>query len=421
MFRTTTPAGTNPVLIRSNIPPQWRPARRVDLCSIPNVPVSPFVEAWAQYAYFGFSDNWWFPDGPADVWRRTLNVNTWQWVTDPQNRSNTANSSDWPSLSTFRVTGWREVTDQGQDALWARFDGEAQSVQLYTGGGRNIWYPHVNLALEQPDVVRLFFTECISPGTYAAKFVRAIHQFDEGETEPYPYYSAEIGLKTESPYCTHRDGARFYGKWSVDFARESLNYRLLYLDPMYRYAVRAVLYQEGGNDVVEAVTLCGSVVAARTIRPGVPETLWVDVPSGLYQDARVELGVNRLQGDCAVLACLDVYQYEGLAGHGGGAQGRRTQPPLTSPSLVVTAVACDAATIKYELPRAARVSLTIFNLAGQAVRALVSPERLPRPAGSYTVTWDGRNGRGQAAPGGIYFCRLQTDLGPLCHKLVLTR
>ena len=48
-------------------------------------------------------------------------------------------------------------------------------------------------------------------------------------------------------------------------------------------------------------------------------------------------------------------------------------------------------------------TLRIFNLLGQEVRTLVDEVQ---EAGSYTVTWDGRNGSGQEVPSGIYFYRL---------------
>ena len=60
--------------------------------------------------------------------------------------------------------------------------------------------------------------------------------------------------------------------------------------------------------------------------------------------------------------------------------------------------------LRYEIPRAAHVSLVIFNSLGQEVRRLV--ERI-QPAGYHQVTWNGRDERGKPVPSGLYHYRLQ--------------
>ncbi|MBN2564858.1 MAG: immune inhibitor A, partial [Candidatus Eisenbacteria bacterium] len=60
-------------------------------------------------------------------------------------------------------------------------------------------------------------------------------------------------------------------------------------------------------------------------------------------------------------------------------------------------------TIGYALPEPARVSIEIYNVAGRKVATLVDG---PRDAGTHTVTWDGRNSRGQELGSGVYFCRM---------------
>ncbi len=57
-------------------------------------------------------------------------------------------------------------------------------------------------------------------------------------------------------------------------------------------------------------------------------------------------------------------------------------------------------TIKYGLPKNSHVKLTIFNLAGQAVRTLVDKNE---PAGFKQISWDGKNSVGAQVPQGIYF------------------
>ncbi|RMF69991.1 MAG: T9SS C-terminal target domain-containing protein [Calditrichaeota bacterium] len=61
-------------------------------------------------------------------------------------------------------------------------------------------------------------------------------------------------------------------------------------------------------------------------------------------------------------------------------------------------------TIRYQLPEAGRVTLTIYNLLGQKVRTLVNQNR---SSGSYTVVWDGRNDAGKELSSGVYLYKLK--------------
>jgi len=57
-------------------------------------------------------------------------------------------------------------------------------------------------------------------------------------------------------------------------------------------------------------------------------------------------------------------------------------------------------TINYGLPKDSDVNLTVFNLAGQAVKTLISEQQ---SAGFKSVNWDGSSNSGAQVPQGIYF------------------
>ena len=61
-------------------------------------------------------------------------------------------------------------------------------------------------------------------------------------------------------------------------------------------------------------------------------------------------------------------------------------------------------TIKYALPQAADVELTVYNVFGQVVRTLVAEYQ---SAGRYAVEWDATNDSGHSLSSGMYFYRLQ--------------
>ena len=61
-------------------------------------------------------------------------------------------------------------------------------------------------------------------------------------------------------------------------------------------------------------------------------------------------------------------------------------------------------TIKYQLPKAGRVHLKIFNIMGQEVRTLIDENKLP---GYYEVIWDGKDNRENMVASGVYIYKIQ--------------
>ncbi|RMI04727.1 MAG: DNRLRE domain-containing protein, partial [Calditrichaeota bacterium] len=63
-----------------------------------------------------------------------------------------------------------------------------------------------------------------------------------------------------------------------------------------------------------------------------------------------------------------------------------------------------ATTIVFELPRASRVTLLVFDVTGQKVRTLIGGQM---PAGKHRIQWDGTDASGKPAVSGVYFYRLE--------------
>ena len=75
-------------------------------------------------------------------------------------------------------------------------------------------------------------------------------------------------------------------------------------------------------------------------------------------------------------------------------------------------------TIAYDLPKNGHVHLVIYDLLGRHIKALVDEHK---PAGSFRITWDGRDENGLPVAGGLYFCRLQAGEYEKVVKMVLVR
>jgi hypothetical protein len=74
--------------------------------------------------------------------------------------------------------------------------------------------------------------------------------------------------------------------------------------------------------------------------------------------------------------------------------------------------------VRYSLATEGPVSIEVLDLAGRAVRTLVSG---PQKAGRYTADWRGQDDAGRKLANGIYFCRFTVGDHREVRKLLLTR
>jgi hypothetical protein len=74
--------------------------------------------------------------------------------------------------------------------------------------------------------------------------------------------------------------------------------------------------------------------------------------------------------------------------------------------------------ILFNLPRPARVTITVYNLLGQKVKKLIDQEKAP---GSYRVRWDGSNDAGETVATGLYMYRLQAGDEVRIKKMLMVK
>ncbi len=75
-------------------------------------------------------------------------------------------------------------------------------------------------------------------------------------------------------------------------------------------------------------------------------------------------------------------------------------------------------TIQVGLAETGQVRLAVYDLLGRRVAVLMEGQR---PAGRYTVRWDGRDEAGRPVAAGLYLYRLETGQVVLTRPLVLVR
>jgi hypothetical protein len=75
--------------------------------------------------------------------------------------------------------------------------------------------------------------------------------------------------------------------------------------------------------------------------------------------------------------------------------------------------------ISYSLPKEAPVTFEVYNMLGVKVRTLMSGET--RSAGTYTVSWDGKNDGGVSMPSGVYLYRVVAGSYLASKKMTLLK
>lgn len=75
-------------------------------------------------------------------------------------------------------------------------------------------------------------------------------------------------------------------------------------------------------------------------------------------------------------------------------------------------------TIRYTLPSKGRVAIDVYDARGERVASLLDEEK---PAGAYTLPWDGSDDNGARVSSGLYFARVTHASGTKSYKMVLLK
>lgn len=77
-----------------------------------------------------------------------------------------------------------------------------------------------------------------------------------------------------------------------------------------------------------------------------------------------------------------------------------------------------ATTLKYDLPEASHVTLTIYDITGRTVKILVNSHQ---EAGYKSIRWDGTNDRGEPVSAGMYLYRIRAGQYVETKKMVMLK
>jgi hypothetical protein len=142
-----------------------------------------------------------------------------------------------------------------------------------------------------------------------------------------------------------------------------------------------------------------------------------------YPALPVEVGYYNTPGSASGVAVAESYAYVADGPYFGiydvsQALGTDDNLPISVPQTVTLYPAYPnpfnpATTIRFDLPQASAVTMTVYNLAGQSVETLVD-NRLS--AGTHTVSFDGSR-----FSSGMYFCTLKAGEFSETNKMLLVK
>jgi hypothetical protein len=333
--------------------------------------------------------------------------------------------ADFPVTSRGGTAAWHQRTLNGAWEVWASVG--ATRFNLSASPDSNSTYPSLDALVGldstgSPQTQALYsaWTEQVAPDSISElRFVKHDLTGMDAKRQVDPSHTVECGRPEPSLYCRYRTGYRETRGVAFDFATDSVSYELAYLDPVYAYLAEIVVMHDGPGQFEEAVRVRGRELARVRFGSEKPETLRVIIPKSLYQGGNsLPLSLVRVNGSYASLAGLRLYAFERTISRDGGVMASLS-PGRAEPFTLECgpSPAHGAVRIRWQVPAASRVCLSIYDPSGRLVRTLTDKAT----AGDMHVTsWDGLDARGRHVAGGIYFCTLDNGAKRISRKLVLT-
>lgn len=140
----------------------------------------------------------------------------------------------------------------------------------------------------------------------------------------------------------------------------------------------------------------------------------------------IDAGIANYIWNSETLIDLSSDEYIGLAPDMGAYEYDGTVSTASTPTVPLSYVLHQnypnpfnpTTTIRYSLPEAGSIKLTVFDIQGREVMTFHTAEKSP---GNHEVQWNGRNQQGNQVSTGVYFCRLHAGSFSQTIKIVYLR
>ena len=114
----------------------------------------------------------------------------------------------------------------------------------------------------------------------------------------------------------------------------------------------------------------------------------------------------------------DVLAYFNVPGDAGSVTGTGNVPGFTFATSQYPNPFNPSTTIKYSMPQAGHLQLSVYNVRGQLVNTLIDGQV---PAGEGQIFWDGADNLGTAAASGVYFYEARAAGEVIIGKMTLLK
>jgi hypothetical protein len=406
----------------------WQRAGAVMCASVPDggmpivqqvsqLPAShPFVEAYGDRVYI--------------VWRDLQSgciVMAAKYVWGMWEQSVVFAAGDFPACSKLGAVAFEQPDAVLADDIWAHVSG--LPYNLSESPNVSSEYPHLDAGIGLYDTMTVVdtiygtWTENVGQSLYSVRFRKLgiPMQGMAGAMPPTPPSNTAVcGDQTASPYCLTRSGFNSSAGAAVDCGSDSLSYLMKYVDPRYNYLAEFTVAPDQRLPSEQSVRVQGEEIARLRFGPGRANTARLVVPRRFYENGTtLPVTLRRLTGERVTLAGLKLYAFSPRRRQADGVAAEVT-PVVIEPRLY-NAAPCPSrgrTVLRYQVPRPMHVTLKIHDATGRTVRTVLDSKR---PAGVYSLTWDGRDEHGRMSPNGIYFCTMKAGDYKSGKKLVISR
>lgn len=237
----------------------------------------------------------------------------------------------------------------------------------------------------------------LRPGDYQWGFCNTIDDLSHPKFEA----AKEISTATRTPISHHKSIPSITPGGEFDLAQPSWTSEPVISENQWRSYVynvevhsscRVIVDYENGKNCRAVLGSDGITLSEKIISGTGSDTVPVYWPQGMHS-----IRVHAYGGSIKVTNITIEVLATGIKQNEKLLVDTKLEPNYPNPFKKST-------TINYEIPAANKVSLKIYNSQGQEVKTLFDEEK---PAGKYTVEWDGTNTAGQNSGKGIYFYQLK--------------
>lgn len=153
-------------------------------------------------------------------------------------------------------------------------------------------------------------------------------------------------------------------------------------------------------------TTAGFVPGPGNLVAALPDTGYVDAGGAPYVYKLTAVDIHQNESPVATLLPANTVDVDANA-----PAELSFAPPSPNP-------ASGSSTLRYALPREARVRLALYDAAGREVRTLVDAAQ---SAGAQAATWDLRDAGGRAVAPGLYFARFEAEGRSIVRRIAIVR